>query len=224
MKKQVNDSTTRAEARKRFFIETFAVFFVIISPFVFKAHQYLSGDPEATITVLGYVIDRNGFADLNTYGWFLLSKIVPFYLLLIWFFTCKHWWYHTILIPVIMYAFQIFEVVYSDGNIVDTKNILWLLPVCMVVVPFVYLIRIRLYDRYVHGIDLDAMEVELNALRKKRSQIKATRPNDLDTPSPDTIEYRSLSEWLNQKLSTHNLELIFRQFQNSLKNWMHLKF
>jgi hypothetical protein len=224
MKNNVDRSSTGTKARKRFFIETFAVFFVIISPFIFKAHQYLSGDPEATITILGYVVDRNGFADLNTYAWFLLSKIVPFYLLLIWFFTCKHWWYHTILIPAIMYAFQIFEVVYSEGNIVDTKNILWLLPVCMVVIPFVYLIRIRLYDRYVHGIDLDAMEAELNALKEKRSKIEVKKNNALEQQSPETIEYRSLSEWLDQKLSTDNLESIFKQFQNSLKNWMHLKF
>lgn len=224
MKNESNNSNTGAKARKRLLIETFAVFFIIISPFIFKAHQYLSGDPEATITVLGYVFDRNGFADLNTYGWFLLSKIVPFYLLLIWFFTCKHWWYHIILIPAIMYAFQIFEVVYSDGNIVDTKNILWLLPVCMAVIPFVYLIRIRLYDRYVHGIDLEAMEVELNELKKKRAKNQIQKKNNFNEQSPETIEYRSLSEWLDQKLSTNNLELMFRQFQSNLKNWMHLKF
>ena len=224
MIKEPNSTKAAAEARKKLIIETFAVFLIIVSPFVFKAHQYLSGDPEATITILGYVIDRNGFADLNTYGWFLLSKIVPFYLLLIWFFTCKHWWYHTILIPAIMYAFQILEVVFSDSNIVDTKNILWLLPVCMVVVPFVYLIRIRLYDKYVHGIDLEAMEVELNALKKKRSKIEIQKKYDLEQQSPDTIEYLSLSDWFDQKLSTRNLEVIFKQFQHSLKSWMHLKF
>lgn len=123
-----------------------------------------------------------------------------------------------------MYAFQIFEVVYSEDNIVDTKNILWLLPVCMVVIPFVYLIRIRLYDRYVHGINLEAMEVELNALKEKRAKIEIQKKKDLETSTPDTIEYRSLSEWIDYKLSTDNLELIFRQFQNNLKNWMHLKF
>lgn len=224
MKNKSKNSNTAAKARKRFFIETFALFFIIISPFIFKAHQYLSGDSEATITLLGYVFDSNGFADLNTYGWFLLSKIVPFYLLLIWFFTCKHWWYHTILIPAIMYAFQIFEVVYSEDNIVDTKNILWLLPVCMVVIPFVYLIRIKLYDRYVHGIDLEAMEIELNALKEKRSKSEVLKSDIIKPASPDVIEYRTLSEWLDQTLSTNNLEMLFRQFQNNLKNWMHLKF
>jgi len=216
-----NKSNPKAIARKRFFIETFAVFFIIISPFIFKSHQYLSGDPEATLSFLGMSFDRNGFADLNTYGWFLLGKMVPFYLFVIWFFTCKHWWYHTILIPAMMYAFQIFEVIYSEDNIVDTENIWWLLPVCMVVIPFVYLIRIKLYDKHVHGIDLEAMEAELHALKQKQSKDQKIIEYE---ERPLNVEYRSLSEWLNQKLSTGNLEFMFRQFQNMLRNWMHLNF
>ncbi len=215
------ESSPKAKARKRFVIETFAVFFIIISPFIFKSHQYLSVDPDATINFFGFVIDRNGFVDLNTYAWFLLGKFVPFYLLVIWFFTCKHWWYHILLIPMMMYAFQIFEVLYSEDNIVDTDNIWWLIPVCMVVIPFVYLIRVKLYDKHVHGIDLEAMEAELHALKQKQSKVTQVKEYE---ELPQTVEYRSLSEWLNQKLSTGNLEFMFRQFQNNVRNWLHLKF
>jgi len=214
------------KARRRIFIDSIGVFLIIVSPFIFKLHQYLPSSPEATINFLGFVFDSNGFADLNTYGWFLLSKIVPFYLFIIWFFTCKHWWYHIILIPMTMYAFQIFEVLYSDDNIVDTKNIIWLLPVCMVVIPLVYLIRIKLYDKHVHGIDLEAMEAELNVLKKKQGiEDKETDSKAAFTnSSEDQIEYLSLSEKIDRKLSTDNLEIKFRQFQNQLNNWIHLRF
>jgi hypothetical protein len=221
-----NNSNPKTKARNKFLIETLAVFCIIISPFIFKLHQYLSVDPEATINFLGFVIDRNGFADLNTYGWFLLGKLVPFYLLAIWFFTCKHWWYHIILIPTIMYAFQIFEVIYSEDNIVDTENIWWLLPVCMVIIPFVYLIRIKLYDKHVHGIDLEAMEAELHSLKQKQVATKNTVQTQkaiLTNPvekAPPTVEYRTLSEWLNQELSTANLLRQFNRFQSAVKNWL----
>ena len=214
------------KARKRIFIDSIGVLLIIISPFIFKLHQYLPGNPDATINFLGFVFDSNGFADLNTYGWFLLSKIVPFYLFVIWFFTCKHWWYHIILIPLTMYAFQVFEVLYSDDNIVDTKNIIWLLPVCMVVIPLVYLVRIKLYDKYVHGIDLEAMEAELNALKEKQG-VQDNENKDKMEPknsSKEAHEYLTLSEKINTKLSTENMENIFRQFQNQLNNWLHLRF
>ena len=116
---------------------------------------------------MGYTIGDNGFGSVNMYGWFLVQKIIPLYLLIIWFFTCKDWWYHIILIPIMMYAFQIFETLFSEDQFVDTENVLWLLPVCMVVIPIVYFIRIKLYDKHVHGIDLDAMDAELKMLQEK---------------------------------------------------------
>ncbi len=211
------------KAKRRIFIDSIGVLLIIISPFVFKLHQYLPSNPAATITVLGFVFDSNGFADLNTYAWFLLSKIVPFYLFIIWFLTCKHWWYHIILIPATMYAFQVFEVLYSDDNIVDTRNIIWLLPVCMVVIPLVYLVRIKLYDKHVHGIDLEAMEAEIAVLREKQGTDKK-EPDQVSTKTSNEIGYKSLSENVNEKLSTHNIESFFRQFQNQLCDWLHFRF
>ncbi len=211
------------KAKRRIFIDSIGVILIIISPFVFKLHQYLPSNPAATITVLGFIFDSNGFADLNTYAWFLLGKIVPFYLFIIWFLTCKHWWYHIILIPATMYAFQIFEVLYSDDNIVDTRNIIWLLPVCLVVIPLVYLVRIKLYDKHVHGIDLEAMEAEIAVLREKQGTDKK-EPDHECTKTSKEIGYKSLSENINEKLSTHNIESFFRQFQNQLGDWLHFRF
>jgi hypothetical protein len=163
-----NQSTEKSKkAKRKLLLESFMVFFIVVSPFVFKMHEYVSSDPNATLNFLGITIDKNGFPNINIYIWFLLGKLVPLYLLLIWFFTCKHWWYHIIIIPLLMYAFQIFEAMYSDDKFVDTENILWLLPVCMVVIPFVYFIRIKLYDKHVHGIDLEAMDAELQAYRER---------------------------------------------------------
>lgn len=217
MKKDNTDNS----AKRKIIFDTIALFFIAITPFLYKVYDYLPIDPEATISILGFTIGSNGFADVSTYVWFLTVKLIPLFLLLIWFFTSRDWWYHILLIPIAMYAFQLFEAVFSEDDYVDTQNIWWLLPVCMVVIPFVYLIRIRLYDRYVNGIDLDAMEAELHALKQK--QLKNQKIKEFDE-KPQTVEYRSLSEWLNQKLSTGNLEFMFRQFQNTLRNWLHLNF
>jgi len=214
----------RLKVKKRIFIESIIAFLILISPFIFKLHEYVSSDPEATIDFLGLTITKNGFPNINVYIWFLLGKLVPLYLLLIWFLTCKHWWYHIILIPLLMYAFQIFEGVVSKDNYIDTDNLLWLLPFCMIVVPFVYFIRIKLYDKHVHGIDLEAMEAEISALREKQGKETKAAPSAASTKTPEEIGYKSLSEKIDEKLSTDNLASIFRQFQSQLNNWLHLRF
>ena len=220
MKKSLQE---KRKVRKRFIIESIGIFFVVISPFIFKLHEYLPRNPEATIQFLGFVFDSNGFADLSTYAWFMLGKIVPLLLLIIWFLTCKHWWYHSILIPIMMYAFQIFEVFQSNDGFVDTRNILWLLPVCMVVIPLVYFIRIKLYDKYVHGIDLEAIETEIKSIKEKQG-VDKNKPAPVSTETPKEIGYKSLSEKINEKLSTDNIVSHFRQFQNQLGDWLHLRF
>ena len=200
-------------AKKRFFIESIAVFFIIASPFIYKLHDYLPSDPEVTINFLGMVIDRNGFYDIQTYGWFLISKFIPFYLILIWFLTNKHWWYHVLLIPLCMYAFQIFEVFHSDDKFIDTENILWLLPICMVVIPFVYFVRVKLYDKHVHGIDLEAMDAELKYYRDKERE-----SNHFVKEKSETARQEEVSNDLSDKLPKSMIQKMFNNLKHSMQN------
>jgi len=217
----MSPETNQNRVKRKIAIESFIIFFIAISPFLFKLYDYLPDDPEATINFLGREVGNGGFNSVSVYFWFLSGKIIPLYLLVFWFFTSKNWWYHIILIPIAMYAFQLFEVLFDSDDKIDTENIWWLLPVCMVVVPFVYLIRVKLYDKYVSGIDLEAMEAELHALKQKR--LKETNKN-IDDSKVDLpkVEYRSLSEWINQerqpkKLIALKFCFFFLQFRFAIK-------
>ncbi len=219
---------TRKKAKRKILIESSFVFFIAISPFLFKLYDYLPEDPEATISFFGIIIDNNGFHDISTYVWFMMSKIVPLYLMVFWFMTSKNWWYHIILIPIAMYSFQLFEVIFDSDDYVDTENIWWLIPICMVVIPFVYLIRIKLYDKYVHGIDMEAMDAELKTIKTHMGESGSSSNTDKELEKENAVQpeigYQSLSEYLNTALSTDNIERKFRDFQNNLKSWLHLKF
>ena len=200
------------KARKRFLIESFVILLIIISPFIFKIHEYVPTEPEHIVNLFGFEIGRNGFADVSTYIWFLLGKIIPLYLLIIWFFTCKHWWYHIILIPLCMYAFQLFEVVYSEDEFIDTENILWILPVCMVVIPFVYFIRVKLYDKHVHGIDLEAMDAELKYYKDKERDSLEKHGIKVDLS-------QSIEEDLSDETPNKTLGKLLEKMQVSLKSF-----
>ncbi|MGB5666457.1 MAG: hypothetical protein WBM53_06400 [Maribacter sp.] len=219
---------TRKKAKRKILIESSFVFFIAISPFLFKLYDYLPEDPEATISFFGIIIDNNGFHDISTYVWFMMSKIVPLYLMVFWFMTSKNWWYHIILIPIAMYSFQLFEVIFDSDDYVDTENIWWLIPICMVVIPFVYLIRIKLYDKYVHGIDMEAMDAELKTIKTHMGESGSSSNTDKELEKENAVQpeigYQSLSEYLNTAFSTDNIERKFRDFQNNLKSWLHLKF
>ncbi len=54
----------------------------------------------------------------------------------------------------------------------DENEIIWLIPVVMVVTPIVYLIRIKLFDKLVYGIDLKEIERELDEYKQREREEK----------------------------------------------------
>tara|TARA_R110002020_G_scaffold49497_3_gene140823 strand:- start:2301 stop:2942 length:642 start_codon:yes stop_codon:yes gene_type:complete len=207
----------KKKAKKKIFLETLLVFFIAISPFLYKVYDYLPYNQNGDALILGFTLGNNGFPDTLTYLWYLTSKIVPLYLMIFWFLTSRDWWYHIILIPIAMYAFQMFEVFYDSDNMIDTDNIWWIIPICMITIPFVYFIRIKLYDKHVHGIDLEAMEAELEDLKAKGYTSDKKDDSSLnDVPS--------LSDDLNSKLSTGSIENFLKNLQERVQGWLHLKF
>ncbi|AXG71207.1 hypothetical protein KORDIASMS9_03463 [Kordia sp. SMS9] len=66
-----------------------------------------------------------------------------------------------------MFGFQLFTAINNKSGILDVVEIYWLVPIMMIVIPFVYLIRIKLMDKLVHGIDLKKIDAELEEYERK---------------------------------------------------------
>ncbi|KAB5491675.1 MAG: hypothetical protein DSY83_17170 [Flavobacteriia bacterium] len=159
----MKDKTT---IRKKLIIEGIISLLIAISPLMFYFYKYLPIDSQSW-SFLGIEFTSNGFNDISDAFYYYFNKIVPLLLLVIWFITSKNWWYHAILIPISMYSFQLFTVLNYSSSKIDENEILYVVAVTMVVVPVVYFIRLKLVDKHVHGIDLDAMDTELQILKEK---------------------------------------------------------
>ncbi|SNR47871.1 hypothetical protein SAMN04488009_2068 [Maribacter sedimenticola] len=216
--------TKKKEAKKKIFLESILVFFIAIAPFIYKTYEYLPLNADGSISFLWFTIEDNGFQDASFYVWFLTSKIVPLYLFIFWFLTSRDWWYHIIIIPIAMYAFQLFELIFDSDLQIDTDNIWWIIPVCMVTIPFVYFIRIKLYDKHVHGIDLEAMDAELEELKKKGFQVEDQNTSVDNTVEKEDESTMSLADKVNTKLSTNSIETFLKGIQDRLQGWLNFKF
>ncbi len=153
--------------RKKFIIEGGISLLIAVTPLMFYMYKYLPVGSQS-LNILGIELTANDFNDMSDAFYYYGSKVVPLLLLVIWFITSKNWWYHAILIPISMYSFQLYYVLrYADSAKIDENEILYVIAVTMVVVPVVYFIRLKLVDKHVHGIDLDAMDTELQILKEK---------------------------------------------------------
>jgi len=88
-----------------------------------------------------------------------MSKLIPLLLMFIWIFTCRHWWYHAILIPIGMFIYQIIVILDDDLSFADQNEMLVLLPVMIVIIPSIYLVRARIFNR-INSVNKSTQELE----------------------------------------------------------------
>ncbi len=159
--------------RKKIIIDSFLVLIIACSPFLYYLYEY-SPEGKEWETYF-FTITSNGYKNLYISFWIYLSKIVPLLLFILWFLTCKHWWYHIILVPIAMYTFQLVNALYKNTLNVDEIEIYWLIPILMIITPIVYLIRVKLFEKLVLGIDLKKIEAELDEYDRKEKEAEDKR-------------------------------------------------
>ena len=144
------------------------VFLIAITPFLFYSYKSFPSDTQVWETTFFSI--KTSFFSINTYFWYAIGKFIPLYLLLLWFFTCKHWWHWILLIPIAMYAFQLWGVI-NESNNLDELELYYIIPLMMILVPAVYLIRAKLFNK-LREDDLQEFEEDLMTKKTLWQQIK----------------------------------------------------
>ena len=133
--------------------------FIVASPYFFYLYE---GFPKTKIwetSFFGITLryESINFVGVDVVAWIVFSKAIPLILFLIWFLTCKHWWYHAILVPICMYGFQIVSTFNDDLAFTDSVDIYYMAPIILIALIFLYTIRMKIFDR-IHNIDLSELE------------------------------------------------------------------
>ena len=160
MTKSKNKLSTK-ERSKFLLLGSIIALTIAFSPYLFYLYEIFPSGPVWENSLFTY--ESIYYENVLTAAWTYLGKIVPLLLLLIWFFTCKHWWYHAILVPIVMYSYQITITFYQDFYapqnefVMDANQLIYLAPFFIVILSIVYLIRVKIFDR-IYGIDLSEID------------------------------------------------------------------
>lgn len=126
-------------------IGTLVAIFLATSPYLFYLYEYV---PDGTVwDNFLFTYKSLGFQDVKISMWILTGKVVPLLFLIVWFFTCRQWWYHAILVPISMYIYQIAAVFNDDNKYVDEFQLLYLVPIMAIIIPSIYLIRAQMFNK-----------------------------------------------------------------------------
>lgn len=157
---------TKKDKARSIIVGSIVAFIIAITPYLFYMYESFP-DTQKFETIFG-TFQTNAIPTVRTYMWLILSKFVPLLLLILWFLTCKHWWYHAILIPAAMYLFQLITAMNQDALFADESEIYWIIPIMAIIIPIVYLIRVKLLIR-------SSMVSISNKLKKRLKAIKTRK-------------------------------------------------
>lgn len=159
-------SKDQDKSKIEFVIGSAVALLIAITPFLFDIYKYV---PEVKIwdTFL-FTYDSKYYGDASTVVWTLLNKLVPLFLMFIWFFTNRHWWYHALLVPISMYIYQIMLTLNSDLYFMDENQVLYLLPVMAIIIPSIYLIRTKAFNK-INDADKTLEELEKEFMIKPKT-------------------------------------------------------
>ncbi|MDN3723451.1 hypothetical protein QRD02_03580 [Aequorivita sp. SDUM287046] len=167
----MNNHHNKFTKAKSSYLVTGSIIALIIAATPYLFYSYESFPQTKVWETFLFTYRANWYQEVYVSVWTMMGKFVPLLLLIIWFITCKHWWYHVILIPIGMFAFQLFSVINDDVGITDEVEIWWLFPIMLIIIPLVYLIKAKLSNRLL-GNDLKSFEEELVTKKNFWQQIK----------------------------------------------------
>lgn len=177
-------SKYRLTVKKRILTSgTFIAIFITLTPVMFYSYQGFSGG-KIWESFFG-TIESQFYGSIQVLVWVLFGKLIPFLLLLVWFFTCRHWWYHVILIPLSMYVFQIYNTLNDDLRFSDSDEVFFIIPIIALIATVSYTVRTRIFDR-LYGVDLD-QEFKRVRWNGEIVKIPADSPLDLEEVNDDDL-------------------------------------
>jgi len=131
--------------------------FIATSPYLFYLYESV---PKTKVWNTFLFTYHSGFYEnANTAMWILTGKIIPLLFLILWFWTCRHWWYHALLVPIAMYLYQIIALFNDDNQFIDELGLIYLVPVMAVIIPSIYLIRAQMFNK-LNDADKSLQELE----------------------------------------------------------------
>jgi hypothetical protein len=119
--------------------------FIAATPLLFSLHESVPAQKVWNTFLFTY--DSLFWEDAQYAMWVVTGKVIPLLLLLVWFFTNRNWWYHALLVPIVMYIFQIIGVVNGDITNVDEFQLIYMLPIMAIIIPSIYLIRAKMFNK-----------------------------------------------------------------------------
>lgn len=148
------------DRRRRLFYGGVIAFILAITPFLFYLYRYAPDNSQVWETSV-FTLNSRGFGSAQAYVHALFTKVTFVIITGLWFITANTWWRWAILVPFIMFLFQLLGVINYNTGYIDEFDFWYALPIIIPTVLTTVWIA-RELNRTMSDIDLrEEIEEEL---------------------------------------------------------------
>lgn len=157
LKRENSLKTYKQKLSKSAIVGSILATIIVSTPLLYSLHESVPTGKVWNTFLFTY--ESGAWEEAQFAMWVYTGKFIPLLLLSIWFFTCRHWWYHAILVPIVMFAFQAVVAWNAEVGNIDEGAFVVLLPILVIIVPSIYLIRAKMFNK-INNSDKTLEEME----------------------------------------------------------------
>ena len=144
---------------------------IVVLPFLF--YLYMFAPNEKVWETWFFTIESNYYRDVNTFLWAISTKVLMLAILLLWFFTCKHWWKYCILIPIIIELYKLLGTIKPNLTFIDENEFIKSLPFTIpILILLIYLSNRLNYYSLVQKLNIN-LDEEIDNLIQELAKYKS---------------------------------------------------
>lgn len=158
--------------RKQFYKDLMIILMIIALPLLFYTFKLA---PESKIWETEYfIINSNYFENVHIMLWILFIKFLLLGFLIVWFFTCRHWWRYAILVPIIIELNKVIVTLNEENRFLDEYEYIYTLPYTLpIIISLIFLSnKFGYYNKSLNlnqklTQEIDGVFSELNLAKKE---------------------------------------------------------
>lgn len=121
--------------KKEFYKDLIITFIIIALPFLFYLYKLV---PDIPVWETEYfTLSLKYQESIEIFFWLFAKKVLTLSVLMIWFFTCKHWWRYVILFPLIIELYKFIGFIDTEFEFMDftfINTLVYSIPICLILI------------------------------------------------------------------------------------------
>ncbi len=154
---------SKVNNKRQYYYESIMAILLLILPLVYQFYKYLPN--VESFEFAGLNISSFQFSSIDTFFWFLMQKVVPLFVLIIWFTSSKSWWRYSLLVPILFLFTQTIQLILAH-RYMDEYEFFYALPLAMPLLIALVLLSKKINLYLVNHNLKKELQIEIDGLLK----------------------------------------------------------